>query len=153
MGRTPLLGESWGRAVPPAGQRTPTGGVRALRRVVVAQPLIRLLGLSLAYAALAICFTWPLAAHLSAGVFSSIDPVDSTWRIGLAHERLLTAPWRLFDAGVLYPHPRSYLFDELIVGAALLTLPLRLFTQNPVAIYNLGVLATFILCRLAMYAL
>ncbi|MFN8540926.1 MAG: hypothetical protein U0232_26035 [Thermomicrobiales bacterium] len=114
---------------------------------------MRLAALALAYAALAILFTWPLAAHLGDGVFSPIDPIDSIWRIGQAQDRLLHDPARLFDANVLYPYPRSYLFDELIVGAALLTLPLRLVTQNPIAIYNLGVLATFVLSGLAMYAL
>lgn len=109
--------------------------------------------LTVVYAVLAILFTWPLAAQLGRGVVSPIDPVDSTWRIAQAHDRLLHAPWQLFEANVLYPFPKSYLFDELVFGAALLTLPLRLFTDNPIAIYNLAVLGTFVLSALAMYAL
>lgn len=109
--------------------------------------------LTIIYTALAIAFTWPLAAQLGGGVVSPIDSVDSTWRIGQAQERLLNEPWRLFDADVLHPYPRSYLFDELILGAALLTLPLRLLTDNPIAIYNLAVLGSFVLSGLAMYAL
>lgn len=109
--------------------------------------------LALVYSALAALFTWPLAARLGDAVVSPIDSVDSTWRLGRAQERLLHAPWRLFDADVFHPYPRSYLFDELIVGAAIVTLPLRLITANPVAIYNLAILLTFVLSALAMYAL
>lgn len=140
-------------ATPLAGQPPARSRLAILRQLWTSHALVRLIVLVCAYAALAIIFTWPLAAHLGDGVFSPIDPIDSIWRIGQAHDRLLHDPARLFDANVLYPYPRSYLFDELIVGAALLTLPLRLFTQNPIAIYNLGVLATFVLSGLAMYAL
>lgn len=108
---------------------------------------------TLAYAALAVIFTWPLALRRGDAVASSIDSVDSTWRIGHAQKRLLTAPWRLFEAELFHPYPSAYLFDELIVGAALLTLPLRLFTDNPVAIYNVALLATLVLNALAGCAL
>src|SRR5205085_1995560 len=40
-----------------------------------------------------------------------------------------------------------------LIGIALITLPLRLATDNPVAIYNLAVLSSFVLSALAMYAL
>ena len=109
--------------------------------------------LTLVYTALAALFTWPLTARGGSAVVSPIDSVDSVWRIGQGQERLLSAPWRLFDADVLYPYPRSYLFDELILGAAIVTLPLRLVTANPVAIYNAGLLLTFVLSALAMWAL
>ncbi len=108
---------------------------------------------TVAYALLAVAVTWPLAAHLGDGVFSSIDPVDSIWRVGWGQERLLHAPQALFDGNTFYPYARSYLFDELLLGEAILTLPLRLITANPVAIYNLAILLTLVLSGLAAYAL
>lgn len=130
---------------------------RARRGAVFTPTLFRAFArgglLALLYAALAALFTWPLVARLGDAVVSPIDSVDSTWRLGHAQERLLRAPWRLFDADVFHPYPSSYLFDELIIGVALVTLPLRLVTANPVAIYNVAVLLTFVLSALAMYAL
>ena len=109
--------------------------------------------LAVLYSALTVLLTWPMAAHLGDRVHSPIDPVDSIWRVGWGQERLLHAPWRLFDGNTFYPYARSYLFDELLLGEALLALPLRLVTDNPVAIYNLAVLTSFVLSALAMYAL
>ena len=115
--------------------------------------VLQLTGLLLAYTALTVLFTWPIAAHLSDHLRSSGDPLDSVWRVAWGQERLLRAPWRLFDGNTFYPYPRSYLFDELLFGSAVLSLPLRLVTANPIAIYNLTLLATFVLSALAMYAL
>ena len=39
------------------------------------------------------------------------------------------------------------------IGIAIIALPLRLGTDNPVAIYNLALLSSFVLSALAMYAL
>lgn len=127
--------------------RTGTDGP-GLRRALSRWPL-----LALGYTALAIVFTWPLGARVGDAVVSPIDSVDSTWRIGHAQGRLLSAPWRLFDTDLFHPYPSAYLFDELILGVALLALPLRLFTENPIAIYNIALLTTFVLAALAMYAL
>ncbi len=109
--------------------------------------------LTLCYAALAVLFTWPLAAHLGGGIVSPLDPLDSVWRVAQGQRQLLHDPARLLDANIFYPYARSYLFDELLLGAALLTLPLQLFTGNPILIYNLAVLGTFVLSGLAMHAL
>ncbi len=109
--------------------------------------------LILAYALIAIALTWPLAAHLNRGVTSAVDPVDSIWRIGWGQYQLLHHPLHLFNGNTFYPFPDSYLFDELVLGAAVLTLPLAVVGLAPLAIYNLGVLLSLLLSALAMYAL
>ena len=109
--------------------------------------------MALGYAALAVLFTWPLAAHLDSGLVSPLDPLDSVWRVAQGQRQLLHDPLHLFDANIFYPYARSYLFDELLLGAALLTLPLHLFTGNPILIYNLAILGTFVLSALGMHAL
>ncbi len=121
---------------------------RAGRRAI-----LRLVGLAVAYALLTILFTWPIATSLGNQIPAYGDPVDSAWRLGWGQHQLLTDPRHLFDANVFYPYARTYLFDELLLGIALITLPLRLFTDNPVAIYNLAMLSSFVLSALAMYAL
>jgi hypothetical protein len=114
---------------------------------------LRLGGLVLAYALLTVLFTWPIATRLTDHIPDYGDPVDSAWRLGWGQEQLLRDPLAIFDANIFYPYARSYLFDELILGIALITLPLRLVTDNPILIYNLAVLSSFVLSALAMYAL
>lgn len=114
---------------------------------------LRGLGLALAYALVTVLLTWPIATHLTDHLPAFGDPVDSAWRLGWGQYQLLHDPLRIFDANVFYPYARSYLFDELLLGIALITLPLRLVTDNPVAIYNLAMLSSFVLSALAMYAL
>jgi len=106
-----------------------------------------------AYLLVAIALTWPLVAHLNGGVTSTIDPVDSIWRIGWGQYRLLHNPLHLFTGNTFYPFADSYLFDELVLGSAVLTLPLALLHVAPLAIYNVAVLLSLTLSAAAMYAL
>jgi len=108
---------------------------------------------AMAYIVLAVLFTWPLAAHLSDAVTSSVDPVDSIWRIGWGQERLLHAPHALFSGNTFYPFANSYLFDECVLGVAVLTLPLAILGVAPLVTYNIAVLFTLALCGITMYAL
>jgi len=114
---------------------------------------LRLAGLTLFYAALAVLFTWPLVMQLGTAIVSPLDPLDSVWRVAEGQYQLLQHPGTVLDANIFYPYHNSYLFDELLLGAALLTLPLHLFTANPILIYNVAILGTFILSGLGMHAL
>ncbi len=132
----------------PAVAGSPAIRLRSWRRGA-----LRLLLLTLAYTLLVLLFTWPLVTRLGDHVIDYGDPVDSAWRLGWGQRQLLTDPTHLFDANIFYPYARSYLFDELLIGIAIVTLPLRLFSDNPILIYNLAMLSTFVLSALAMYAL
>ena len=135
---------------------TTTSRARAMQATTGARGwalALHILALAIGYAALAVLFTWPLAAHLGTGIVSPLDPLDSVWRVAQGQRQLLQNPAGLLDANIFYPYERSYLFDELLLGAALLTLPLHLVTSNPILIYNVAILATFVLSALAMHAL
>jgi len=122
-------------------------------RVWAAPRFTPVASLTLAYFLIATALTWPLAAHLNGGVTSSVDPVDSIWRIGWGHYRLLNHPLQLFNGNTFYPFPDTYLFDELLLGSTLLTLPFALLRLSPLVIYNLCILLSTVLSALAMYAL
>jgi hypothetical protein len=143
------------RRIPDAGATTAPQATNDAPALPVAawQTALRLAALTVAYAVLAIVITWPLATHLGSGLISSLDPLDSAWRLAQGQRQLLSRPTELLDANIFYPYTRTYLFDELLLGAALLTLPLRLFTDNPLLIYNVAVLSTFVLSALGMHAL
>lgn len=123
---------------------------RLVSRCRLAAPWIFLAGW---YIVLAIVTTWPLVQHLSSSLISPLDPLDSVWRLAQGQRQLLHHPEQLLNANIFYPYTRTYLFDELLLGAAVLTLPLQLFTSNPLTIYNLAVLLTFVLSGLSMAAL
>ncbi|HEU5330359.1 MAG TPA: hypothetical protein VFU78_19870 [Thermomicrobiales bacterium] len=128
--------------------------VRALRPAAGGAQGLRAAGVvTLLYLACAIAFTWPLAAGLGDHLTSLADPLTSAWKLRWGQDQLLHAPLALFNAPTFYPYPRSYLFDELLIGNAILALPLRVLTSNPVALYNLTLLANLTLSALAMYAL
>ncbi len=105
-----------------------------------------------AYLGLTAWFTWPLAAHLNDAVTSAIDPVDNVWRIAWGQHQLLHDPRHLLAGNVFYPYASTYLFDGLILGAAIVTLPLAALALPPLAIYNCAVLLAFTLCGVGMYA-
>lgn len=109
--------------------------------------------IALGYLLIAAALTWPLATHLNSGVTSAIDPIDSIWRIGWGQYRLLHSPLQLFTGNTFYPFADSYLFDELVLGSAVLTLPLTLLHATPLAIYNIAVLLALTTSAATMYML
>lgn len=142
--------------VVPLVETTPAvtpGAARDAARAAAWQATQRAAVVVFAYALLAVALTWPLARHINDGVTSAVDPVDSIWRIGWGQRQLLNDPRRLFDGNTFYPFAQSYLFDEFVLGAAVLTLPLAMLAVPPLVIYNLAVLVTLVLSGVAMYAL
>jgi len=124
-----------------------------IERPLAESAALRIAVLTLAYAAFTVLFTWPLTTHITGAVTSQIDPVDSVWRISWAQHQLLHHPLHLFTGNTFYPYPDSYFFDGLVLGVAVLTLPLAVVGLSPLAIYNCAVLLSFVLSALAMYAL
>ncbi len=137
----------------PTSVTSPATALATTKAHVRGQAIFRFIALTLAYTLLTILFTWPIVTSLGNHIADYGDPVDSAWRLSWGQHQLLHDPLHLFDSNVFYPYARSYLFDELLLGIAIITLPLRLFTDNPIAIYNLAMLSTFVLSALAMYAL
>lgn len=84
--------------------------------------------------------TLPIAIHPLHHLFSYRDPLDSTWRFAWAAHQLPRDPFHLFNANSFAPHSDSYLFDELLLGAALPVLPVIWLTGNAVLAFNLATL-------------
>jgi len=132
-----------------AAKRTRDGSIPA----VSWSRFLCILLIILSYLLIAVALTWPLTAHLNSGVSSAVDPIDSIWRIGWGQYRLLHNPLHLFTGNTFYPFADSYLFDELVLGSSVLTIPLALLQVAPLAIYNFAVLLTLTLTAVTMYAL
>lgn len=106
--------------------------------------------------AMAVVYTWPLAAHLTSRIPGGPATVDSltglyvlTWGI----HALANHPMAFFHANVFYPHPEALAFGDHMFGMACMMAPLQWTLANPVLTYNVGLLLTFVLGGLGMYLL
>jgi len=92
------------------------------------------------FLALTLLTTAPVALHPLHHLFSFRDPLDSTWRFAWAAHQVPRDPLHLFNANTFAPHRDSYLFDEMLIGAALPVLPVIWLTGNAVLAFNLATL-------------
>src|SRR3954471_6546112 len=105
----------------------------------------------LAYVALTLAFTWPLAAGLTRDLPGDFgDPLFTSWVLAWDSTHLGSGWW---SANIFAPHPLSLAYSEHLLPQALQTLPVYLLTANPVLCYNLLFLSTFMLCGLGMFLL
>jgi hypothetical protein len=77
----------------------------------------------------------------------------NTWILAWVQHALLSDPAALFDANIFYPTRSALTQSEHLLGIAVLALPLRLFTSNPVAIHQLALALSTPLLALGTFAL
>src|SRR5262245_55276631 len=107
-----------------------------------ASPLRRLLreaGVACFFLALAAVATRPLATDVFRRTLPGPDPLIDLWTVNWLSGHLLQ-PSRLFDGNIFHPLGRAAVYSDLSLGTAVLLLPLRPFVDDPVPLYNLGVL-------------
>ncbi len=81
---------------------------------------------------LSLLLTYPLSAHLATAVEDRQDALLNVWIMAWDGHQLLADPLHLFDANIFYPYPRTLAYSELLLGSALLALPLTAASGNPV---------------------
>jgi hypothetical protein len=107
----------------------------------------------LAFFILSLILTYPLPLHLGSAVEDRQDALLNVWITAWDGHQLLTDPLHLFEANIFYPYPRTLAYSELLLGNALLALPLNAVTGNPVLGYNVVLLLSFPLSALGTYLL
>ncbi len=113
----------------------PEPGARSL------EPLWALLG----FCALAIVWTWPVAAYLNTRVpHDAGDPLLVVWILWWnAHAMPFTDAW--WNAPMMWPMSGAMTLSEHLVGLGLVATPLQRAGANPVTAYNVCFLLTFAL--------
>ncbi len=101
----------------------------------------------------AVAATWPLALHPASTLADLGDPLDSAWRLTWPIHQLRHDPRHLLDANTYYPFDTTYLFDELLLGVALVVAPVILLTGNGVLAVNAALLIAFAMNGVGMYVL
>ncbi len=98
------------------------------------------------YLGLALIVTYPLVlAPHKANRFNSPDAMLNAWILSWDLDQLVGGRLDLFDANIFYPEENVLAYSENLITAALMVLPLRLITENPILLVN----AAFILALVA----
>lgn len=140
---------TWAESASPAGHSEPGPIARSVR--------VRRWPGDLAAVAflivVAIAATWPIARHPASTLPDLGDPLDSAWRLSWPVHQLLGGAGSLLDANTYYPFRTTYLFDELILGVAIIVAPIVALTGSGVLAFNVALLLAFALNGIAMYFL
>ncbi len=104
----------------------------------------RYLFLLVGFTLLTIFMLWPLASQVGNAVVDHGDPLYDIWSMRWVQHQLGTDPAHLWDANILFPYDRTFVFSEPQLSTALLAWPLVLATGNDVLTYNLLLFGTFI---------
>ena len=117
---------------------------------------------TLLYVVSAIVVTWPLFRHPASTVLDTHSLYGEAWTLVqrdlnltmwiLAWDThaLATQPTRLFHANTFHPAPYSLATSEHMLGNVPVFAPVFLATGNPILAHQATLLASFVLCGLAM---
>ncbi|MEW6320122.1 MAG: hypothetical protein AB1635_03430 [Acidobacteriota bacterium] len=115
---------------------------------------------ALAYTAVTLVMTWPLALHVGRDVPADLgDSLLNLWILGWVADGLVgmatgALSWTAFwNAGIFHPDPLALGLSEHLVPQGLLALPIYYATGNLILAYNLVFLSSFVLCGLGTYLL
>jgi hypothetical protein len=102
---------------------------------------------------LSLLLTYPLVGNLGRAVEDRQDALLNVWITAWDGHQLLADPLHLFDANIFHPYPRTLAYSELVLGNALLALPITAVSGNPILGYNVALLLSFVLSGLGMVLL
>jgi hypothetical protein len=105
-----------------------------------------------AYLLLAVSYTG-LWNDLGTRFLAGNDPVQDVWVLNTVTRNLLERPGSLFEGNLFYPAHNAVLFADPLLGLALFLVPLRLLNDNPVLLYNGGLLLGLALASYGFYRL
>ena len=121
-------------------------GVAAwLRRPIVTAALL--------LTALTVMLTWPQALHLGSYVSPYPDPRLSIWRLSWLAHALKGGGSHLFDGNIFYPNPGTFAYSDATFLEGLVAAPWLWAHVNPVAVYNVLLLAGIVSSGIGMFVL
>jgi hypothetical protein len=88
---------------------------------------------------LAAVATRPLAMRLGVRTLAGGDPLVDLWTVSWIASHVFE-PSRIFEGNTFHPAAHAVLFSDPSLGTAVLLVPLRALVEDPLRLYNLGVL-------------
>jgi len=117
-------------------------------------PYVRTLLILVGFVALTLLFTYPMGFTLYDHVaWPAGDPLINVWIMRWDVHALLTDPAQLFQANIFYPYPHSLAYNEHLLPAAAIFLPLHLIFGDSMIAYQVLNLLAFVLCGFGGYLL
>lgn len=95
----------------------------------------------------------PLSLHPFDALNDTKDCVLNTWIPGWVQQQLFKDPLNLFNTNTFYPHTNTLSYSEHLFPQALISLPVKLLTNNPIAVYNFIFFFSFFLSVYGMILL
>ncbi|MCX7943808.1 MAG: hypothetical protein N2746_04805, partial [Deltaproteobacteria bacterium] len=131
------------------------------RRIIKYNSLIKyhsiyiLLLPTITYLVFTIIITYPLITDLTNHIPADLgDPLLNVWTLWWNLEKITNLDFtNYFDANVMFPYKKSLAFSEHLVGEAILGLPFYLVKKNPVFVYNILYILSFVVAGLGMFLL
>lgn len=101
-----------------------------------------------------VIMTYPLVFHMADFVPSDLgDPLFTIWILSWTSHNFSTGFKNLWDANIFFPHKKTLLYADHILGLSLLAAPIAALSGNFVFAYNVLFILSFFLCACGMYAL
>jgi hypothetical protein len=110
-------------------------------------------GATLFLTASTILLTWPQLLHLGTQVPPYPDPRLSIWRLAWLAHALHGDAASLFDGNIFYPNPGTFAYSDATFLEGLLATPWLWAHANPVAVYNILLLAGIVTSGIGMFVL
>src|SRR5205823_1771864 len=111
-------------------------------------------GVVLLFATLAVVYTYPLVLGMGTHLPNDLgDPLLTAWTLGWDADRLRHGLAGVWDAPNFFPYRHTLLYSDHLLGIAIFTAPLQWLTRNPILVYDLAFLASFVLAGAGMYVL
>lgn len=111
--------------------------------------LVRLGLLGVGFSALIAYFTYPQVALISQATGQHDDALFSVWRLAWIAHALGTDPRHLFDANIFFPGRGTLAYSDAMLLPGIVLAPLHWLGADPLTLYNLVLLVSFVLCALA----
>ena len=81
------------------------------------------------------------------------DPLLNAWILAWDADRFRHGLDGFWDAPMFFPYPSALAYSEHLLGVAIFTAPLQWLTDNPILVYNVAHLGSFVLAGTGMYLL
>ena len=118
----------------------------------LASALAREIGVFLLFAAWAAVVTRPLALRMTTHILPGPDPISHLWMVNWLTGHAFQ-PSQIFHGNIFHPAPHAALHTDLSMGTAILVLPFRLFTTEPLVLFNVATLIALAFAGWAFHAL
>jgi hypothetical protein len=103
---------------------------------------------------LTLLMTYPLILHMGTSVRDPGDPLLNAWILSWDIEQILHFNAAgFFEANIFYPQTKTLAYSEFLLPQALVALPAKLISGNPILGHNFALMFAFLTTGLGMYAL